>query len=303
MSRSFLDNVLLETAIDQRIADGVINLANEEHIAIFEEKLTESGMLSEADINSIIDGIIKEAGKYPDRQAFNKEGWLVTFPSAEYKRKAIEKGTHFENDPTHGKGGMNLYYKKKGKQARQRVQQTSVATVQQPVSNTANKTNPVQSVDTTTSTLPLSGKEQTSTGQSAPTGGTQVDVSPKQDVNEPSEDSAETPGDSSTNTQSTDTTVDKAPTNTGSPAPEEQPEQVPAPEPTISSELIISKYKESIQQKSMEFVISKGWIKNPTGDYYDKSGALVAIPSTVTGEIVPVNINQREELARIINKQ
>jgi hypothetical protein len=140
------------------------------------------------------------------------------------------------------------------------------------------------------------------TGQSAAAGAAQVNASPKQDANDPSEDSEEIPGNSSTNTKSTDTTVDKTPTNTGSPAPEEQPEQVPAPKPTISSELIISKYKESIQQKSMEFVISKGWIKNPTGDYYDKSGALAAIPSTVTGEIVPVNINQREELARIINQ-
>jgi hypothetical protein len=71
-----------------------------------------------------LETIITQEGKYPDRQAFNKDGWLVTFPSKEYRDAAIKKGTHSISDPTHGKGGMNLYYKRKGKQKRQTQQAT-----------------------------------------------------------------------------------------------------------------------------------------------------------------------------------
>ena len=39
-------------------------------------------------------------GKYPERQAYNAKGILVTFPTPEYKADAIKRGTHFEEDPT-----------------------------------------------------------------------------------------------------------------------------------------------------------------------------------------------------------
>ena len=38
--------------------------------------------------------------KYPERQAYNAKGILVTFPTPEYKADAIKRGTHFEEDPT-----------------------------------------------------------------------------------------------------------------------------------------------------------------------------------------------------------
>jgi hypothetical protein len=38
-------------------------------------------------------------GKYPERQAFNKDGVLVTFPTPQHKAKAISRGTHFEENP------------------------------------------------------------------------------------------------------------------------------------------------------------------------------------------------------------
>ena len=45
-------------------------------------------------------------GKYPERQAYNKDGLLVTFPTPQHKQRAISRGTHFEKDPSLGKGQM-----------------------------------------------------------------------------------------------------------------------------------------------------------------------------------------------------
>ena len=45
-------------------------------------------------------------GRYPERQAYNKDGLLVTFPTPQHKAKAIARGTHFEKDPSLGKGQM-----------------------------------------------------------------------------------------------------------------------------------------------------------------------------------------------------
>jgi outer membrane biosynthesis protein TonB len=38
-------------------------------------------------------------GKFPERQAYNANGILVTFPTPEYKQRAIKRGTHFEKNP------------------------------------------------------------------------------------------------------------------------------------------------------------------------------------------------------------
>lgn len=43
--------------------------------------------------------VLTEKGKHPERQAYNKNGILVTFPTPEYKARALAKGTHFEKDP------------------------------------------------------------------------------------------------------------------------------------------------------------------------------------------------------------
>lgn len=54
-------------------------------------------------------GIAKEAavhvtnrmveGKFPERQAYNRDGILVTFPTPQHKRRAIARGSHFEKNP------------------------------------------------------------------------------------------------------------------------------------------------------------------------------------------------------------
>ena len=124
-----IHEILLDMSLHPLIEDGMVNFSNKVHLRILEEKLTSFGM-SKKDVSEIIDNVIE--GQFPDRQAYNKEGWLVTFPSPEYKQAAIKKGTHFASDPTHGKGGMNLYYKKKGKQARMTQQDPSAVEPEEP---------------------------------------------------------------------------------------------------------------------------------------------------------------------------
>ena len=46
-------------------------------------------------------------GKHPERQAYNKDGLLITFPTPKHKQDALTAGTHFEKDPT--KAASNLF--------------------------------------------------------------------------------------------------------------------------------------------------------------------------------------------------
>ncbi len=114
------------------VETGIVDFSDITHAEILFEEMVSCG-LSERTASKVINDIRMEEGKYPERQAYNKEGWLVTFPSKEYKDIAIKRGTHFGSDPTHGQGGMNLYYKRRGKQKRN-TQQDLTAT-EEPVPN------------------------------------------------------------------------------------------------------------------------------------------------------------------------
>jgi hypothetical protein len=59
---------------------------------------------------------VVEGGKHPERQAYNKNGILVTFPTPQHKQNAIRRGTHFEKDPT--KGHPNLFTDPQGRPKR-----------------------------------------------------------------------------------------------------------------------------------------------------------------------------------------
>jgi hypothetical protein len=48
-----------------------------------------------------------DEGNFPERQAYNKDGLLVTFPTPEYKQRAIKRGTHFEENPK--KADVNIF--------------------------------------------------------------------------------------------------------------------------------------------------------------------------------------------------
>ena len=98
-------SVLNDVCCDNRIKNGVIDLKNADHVFVLQEYLENAGF----DIETIVNKTAQlfEAGKFPDRQAYNKDGILVTFPNKEYRDRAINKGTHFAENPK--KGETNIF--------------------------------------------------------------------------------------------------------------------------------------------------------------------------------------------------
>lgn len=96
--------LLNEICLDRRINDGIFDMFNNQHMDVLREKLVEMG-LPENEVVEIANAVIE--GKYPERQAYNANGILVTFPNPEYKQRAIRRGTHFEEDPTKGQSNLN----------------------------------------------------------------------------------------------------------------------------------------------------------------------------------------------------
>jgi len=92
-----LQDLLEQVCVDTRIQDGIFSLEKDDHLDILQEYLQhQCGLSCEQTIllrNCIVEG------KYPERQAYNVNGLLVTFPTPEYKQKAITRGTHFEENP------------------------------------------------------------------------------------------------------------------------------------------------------------------------------------------------------------
>ena len=90
-------SIVNDICCDSRIKDGVLRLENPDHVFIVQEYLEKAGY----SLNEIVDKTANlfEAGRFPDRQAYNKDGILVTFPSKEYRDRAVNKGTHFAENP------------------------------------------------------------------------------------------------------------------------------------------------------------------------------------------------------------
>ena len=90
-------SIINDICCDSRIKDGVLRLENPDHVFIVQEYLEKAGY----SLNEIVDKTANlfEAGRFPDRQAYNKDGILVTFPSKEYRDRAVNKGTHFAENP------------------------------------------------------------------------------------------------------------------------------------------------------------------------------------------------------------
>jgi hypothetical protein len=96
---NFINSVLLDWAL--KSPDGMLlESLTEENLQVLCESLVSNG-LSEADSINIVNDmvVIAEKGKHPERQAWNANGILVTFPTPEYKARALSRGTHFEKDP------------------------------------------------------------------------------------------------------------------------------------------------------------------------------------------------------------
>ena len=94
--KKLIFEALDKSSKDISIEDGVFDITKQEHIEILRSNLLEVGMSVET-VTDYLNKVVE--GKYPARQAYNKNGILVTFPTPDYKQKAIAKGTHFDKNP------------------------------------------------------------------------------------------------------------------------------------------------------------------------------------------------------------
>lgn len=97
MKSNIFEKVLNNISLDPRIKDGVFSIEQNEHMDVLREYLSGRGV-EDTVVNEFCNRVLE--GKYPERQAYNVKGILVTFPTPEYKADAIKRGTHFEDDPT-----------------------------------------------------------------------------------------------------------------------------------------------------------------------------------------------------------
>jgi hypothetical protein len=275
-TQKIIEDIITESALDSRIPDGIVNLHNSEHIAVIAERMHDS-KINEEIINEFVETFMEE-GKYPERQAYNKDGWLVTFPSGEYKQRAIKKGTHYGSDPTHGKGGMNLYYKSRGKQKRQTQQAvSSTDTEKQQLAAKLGKQNP----------QPPASRVQQEPPKQTPAADTSADA-PSGDNNQEQEFDRLSGGDDDDiaspeavgDKQSAKKDIENAPQAARAPA------SAPAPAPELA--------KPHYEEISKKFVAQKGWMPTPFGEYRDTQGNVVAVVG-LSGEIVSIKNNDREE--------
>ena len=280
-----VEEIISDAALDTRISDGMVNLKNSEHIQVIAEVMYNRDIDVDT-INEFVEKFMDE-GKYPERQAYNKDGWLVTFPSAEYKQKAIKKGTHYGSDPTHGKGGMNLYYKKRGKQKRQ---------TQQAVSST----DPTQQ-------FAASPKQTYGTPEQKPTTAAPTSVG---DSDASSRTSGVAKISGATNKQSTDASttqvgasVDtKTAGRSGTETPDSNATGQSSLEPTIATQPSpVATPVSNYVFISVKFATDKGWTKTPYGEWRDSTGNTAAVIA-LSGEAVPVKSVERDELKLIADK-
>lgn len=95
--KELYNNVLDEVSRDPRLDTGIFNVLNNTHLEIFREYLSKENVSESIIIQA--SNKLAESGKHPERQAYNLDGLLVTFPTPEYKQRAIQRGTHFEKNP------------------------------------------------------------------------------------------------------------------------------------------------------------------------------------------------------------
>jgi hypothetical protein len=104
----FIDQLLNEVSLDDRVTDGIFDMSNNTHMDVLRETLSDNYGMVLNDVKEIHNRMVE--GKYPERQAYNRDGLLVTFPTPAHKQRAIQRGTHFEQNPVkNGGGNSNIF--------------------------------------------------------------------------------------------------------------------------------------------------------------------------------------------------
>ena len=90
------EQIFADVCLDERVTGGIFKLDEDEHMNALRDYFVKRGITKESSVN-ITNRMVE--GKFPERQAYNENGILCTFPTPEYKAAAIKRGTHFEENP------------------------------------------------------------------------------------------------------------------------------------------------------------------------------------------------------------
>jgi hypothetical protein len=285
---TFLQSVLLEAAIDQRIPSGVLDIGNDDHRMVIAEKLLDRN-IDPVVVSEVVNKMTLKDGKYPDRQAFNKEGWLVTFPTPEHRAAAIKKKTHFVSDPTHGQGGMNLYYKRKGKQARQQQQDASET---EPEQNDQRALSAADGEGVTDDAAAHQSNDASELPSATSLAASSKDGSQAQSSDDEPKgvESSELPAAGpAVDSQKSDSSAPSDPNNVTA----QSSSPAPAPKEPDTSALV---------KLTREFALQQQWTDTPYGDWNDSKGQQVAVTG-LDGQVVPIKFTDRESLKAFAQKK
>lgn len=128
------DKLLNTICLDERIQDGTFTMENDGHMDILQEYLEKYGLTKE-EAEGVRNKMLE--GRFPERQAYNKNGLLVTFPTPEYKARAIKRGTHFEQNPTKKAPNISFAGQQPPAQAAPAAAQAAPAAPETPAAPTA----------------------------------------------------------------------------------------------------------------------------------------------------------------------
>ena len=91
-----IEKILRDISADDRISDGIFRMENDTHMGVLRDYFVKHGLTYEAAVH--VTNRMTE-GKFPEKQAYNKNGVLCTFPTPQHKARAIARGSHFEKNP------------------------------------------------------------------------------------------------------------------------------------------------------------------------------------------------------------
>ena len=96
MTPRILNRIFTEVCLDNRITDGIFRMDEQSHIDALRDYFLKKGITKEAAIH-VTNRMVE--GRFPEKQAYNRDGVLCTFPTPQHKARAIARGTHFEKNP------------------------------------------------------------------------------------------------------------------------------------------------------------------------------------------------------------
>lgn len=283
ISSKIIESLILECECDDRIETGIFEIHNADHLVVLSEYMGKHGV-PDSIIEDAIEEMTVHEGKYPERQAFNKEGWLVTFPSKEYRDAALKKKTHYMSDPTHGQGGMNLYYKKKGKQRRQTAQAVTSTSPQPGQPSTSASPTKIAPQDARGSDSVDAQEKDTGVGGAG--GGSDGAPAASRAMADKPTPSAGPDVEKAKMSGSASEKPDTDPVDKESPLDKQEAPAIDVP--------VVTQQPEQYANVSRKFADMKRWVKTPYDEYHDMDGNVAAVVG-LSGEVVPVKGTDREE--------